>query len=67
MDAAENREPLTVKLKHSFDGVSVDVCVCVLVRRCLRDLLGAYFGGENVSSALEETPCSSSQVISFRL
>lgn len=60
--AVESREPL----KHSFDGVSIDVCVCAcsVVFACG---LGAYFGGDNVRFALEETPCSSSQVISFRL
>lgn len=66
--AVENREPLMVKFKRRFDGVSgyerVGVCACLTVFACG---LEVYCEGENVRFALEETPCSSSQVISFRL
>lgn len=46
----------------------VDVCVCVSACACWKVFEsepGACFGSENVRLALEETPCSSSQVISF--
>lgn len=30
--AVESGEPLMVKLKHSFDGVTEDVCVCACLK-----------------------------------
>lgn len=64
--AVENREPLMVKLRHSFGYVCRCTCVCACLKVFACELR-AYFRRENVRSALEETPCFSSQVILFRL
>lgn len=66
--AVENREPLMVKAKQLLRCECSCVCVSVCVHwfgGCLR--VGRVLQERVWDFALEGTPCSSSQVISFRL